>query len=170
MHEFALNGFWPQAMDLWQLISSELNAANVINLCLFIATAYMAYDTRRIKIENHEIANRERLFMIYFEYNRRFAEIMMKFSGDILSATAPEDTNELKKNMIIYFNLCQEEFYLNNKGLIDKNLWTIWEQGIRNYMSRTAFRIFWIQLRDNPCYMNDFRESMNRILSETGPR
>jgi hypothetical protein len=94
---------------------------------------------------------------------------MMKFSGDILAENAPGGTNELKKNMIIYFNLCQEEFYLNENGLIDKNLWTIWQQGIKNYMSKAAFRNSWIQLRDNPCYMNDFRESMNRILTETGP-
>jgi len=170
MHMFALNGSWLYATELWRQISVELNAANIINFCLFIATAYMAYETRKMKIENHEIANRERLFMIYFEYNRRFAEIMMKFSGDILAEIAPEDTDELKKNMIIYFNLCQEEFYLNKNSLIEKNLWTIWEQGIKNYMSKAAFRSHWVQLRDNPCYMNDFRESMDRILSEAGPR
>ena len=61
------------------------------------------------------------------------------------------------KLMRQYFDLCSEEFYLKEKKRwIEKELWQEWEQGIRYYMGKPAFREVWREVRNEEDYYTGF--------------
>lgn len=139
------------------------NSIDFYSLALFLATIGLCYYTREL-VENKRI---EHWFEIYFEYNKRFSEIMMRFS-DLKSAPPEQIGNSFHKRMLplmtSYFNLCLEEYTLEKKRLVkDKQFWEQWRQGIINYMGDKDFQSSWVILRNNKCYPEEFRIYMDDL-------
>ncbi len=42
-----------------------------------------------------------------------------------------------------YFDLCNEQLFLNSKGQIDKRTWKNWEEGMKQNLLRPAFMQAW---------------------------
>lgn len=69
------------------------------------------------------------------------------------------------KLMQQYFDLCSEEFYLKEKKRwIEKELWQEWEQGIRYYMGKPAFREAWREVRNEEDYYTSFVQFMDGLV------
>ena len=45
-----------------------------------------------------------------------------------------------------YFDLCNEQAFLHDRGRISKSTWANWEDGIRTNMRRPAFVLAWAEV------------------------
>ncbi len=135
-----------------------LDISNVINFMLFLGTVVTA-------IINFRFIRKEHWITLYFEFNRRYAEIRWQFPNDILSDKFDVnrlESEDLMKLMRRYFDLCSEEFYLKEKKKwIEKELWGEWERGIKYYMSKPAFREAWQKVRNEEDYYTGFVQFMD---------
>jgi hypothetical protein len=118
---------------------------------------------------------RDQLWMFtYAEYTRRFAEIMdaLPFQArrpggrfDLESLPVAEQECILGV-MRRYLNLCSEEYYLFQRGKIDKKTWAIWTNGIRDTVRLPCFLSTWAALRMEYEYVAGFCDFMDRLCSE----
>jgi hypothetical protein len=138
-----------------------LEASNLINLMLFLATLITGIST-------FYFIRREQWITLYFEFNKRYAEIRWQFPNDILSDSFEVSSlkdGSLMKPMQQYFDLCSEEFYLKEKKKwIEKELWQEWEQRIKDYMGKPAFRGAWQAVRNNEDYYTGFAQFMDGLV------
>jgi len=59
--------------------------------------------------------------------------------------------------MRAYFDLSFEEWYLNRKGLIDSENWSLWESGIKTALSKAALRQAWEIIGADTNFGDEFR-------------
>lgn len=80
-------------------------------------------------------SERQNRFNLFVEYTRRYQEIILNLYSK------PEKRLEYTR---LYFDLCGEEFYLHNEGMIDDFIWNLWVDGMRTMMNcqqnETAWR------------------------------
>lgn len=65
----------------------------------------------------------------------------------------------------IYFHLCSQEFYLYINGLIEEDLWLIWQNEIERNLDTPLLRLVWPIFEEEfqsyksfHCYVNKFQE------------
>jgi len=139
---------------------ATLNLSNLINFMLFLATLFIAVIT-------FYSLKREHGATLFFEYNKRFADIRWQLPSDILSNCF--DPNKLKDEDLMnymrqYFILCSEEFYLKKrKRWIERKLWKEWERAIKYYMGKPAFRKAWREVRNENIYYKGFVPFMDTL-------
>lgn len=102
---------------------------NIIQLFLLIAAVGTI-------IFNQYNENKRHKLQFFTEYTRRYQDIILRMPED------PSDPQFLKY-MQLYFGLCSEEFYLYKKGLIDKNVWDLWVDGMALTMKKRSFKTAW---------------------------
>lgn len=102
---------------------------NIIQLFLLIAAVGTI-------IFNQYNENKRHKLQFFAEYTRRYQDIILRMPED------PSDPQFLKY-MQLYFDLCSEEFYLYKKGLIDKNVWDLWVDGMALTMKKRSFKTAW---------------------------
>lgn len=66
--------------------------------------------------------------------------------------------------MRAYFDLSFEEWYLNQRKLIDVETWKVWEGGIKTALTKTAFINAWIEIKKDTRYGKDFEQFINTSL------
>lgn len=141
----------------------------IVTFFLYKVTKFGAEIAKETAIETTHNVNRDYWVNIYFEYNRRFSEILRNLPSDFRDPTfdfkklKDKELDDFSRNMIIYFNLCLEEFYLNKRGWIETNIWEGWKAGIKNYMRLRSFKDAWESMKNNDCYTEDFRKFMDKI-------
>ena len=84
-----------------------------------------------------ETAEKKNRLNTFLEYTRRYQEIVRCLHSD------PENRPD---NMRLYFNLCQEEFYLHQKGTIDDTIWNLWVEEMRTMMNNQQNPVAWKEL------------------------
>lgn len=72
----------------------------------------------------------------FSEYTRRYQDI-------ILHMPAEESHPEWLKYVQLYFDLCSEEFHLQEMGLIDDKVWRLWVEGMQETMKQKSLRTAW---------------------------
>lgn len=83
----------------------------------------------------------------FSDYTKRYQEIMMLmpeecFEQEFNYESLPKETQDLiKKSMRLYFDLCSEEFFLFQKGRIDKEIWQEWKSGMTYMLNKPAFQL-----------------------------
>jgi hypothetical protein len=111
--------------------------------------------------------NQQLTLQHFAEYTKRYQEITQKF---------PEDINELgfkiegrgdypatMRAMRTYFDLCFEEWYLNNRGFIDARIWEVWQGGMATAFSKPAFQQTWAIIVKDTKYDSDFLAFMQNL-------
>lgn len=85
----------------------------------------------------------------FSEYTRRYQELVKSFPSSVLRENfslmdlSEEEREQVLRCMLMYFDLCYEEYFLHQANLIDPRLWKVWKDGIRTATSRPAFRQSW---------------------------
>lgn len=138
-----------------------------VTILLAVTTYWLYKISEKAQKNEEENVRKARLFATYFEYNKRFAEILMRVPSKYIEDQKVADNDmDFDKIMRVYFNLCQEEYYLNEAKLLEEAIWKAWMQGMKNYMKKAAFEDAWRRLGDSPSYSNEFRGFMkDKILS-----
>lgn len=66
----------------------------------------------------------------------------------------PGDRNTIS----LYINMCSEQFYWKSQGRIDKSVWMVWQEGMKEQFQVRAIRVAWTEKHQHETYYNGFRE------------
>ncbi|RJQ48993.1 MAG: hypothetical protein C4528_01510 [Gammaproteobacteria bacterium] len=94
----------------------------------------------------------EQLMLQHFaDYTKRYQEIILQFPENINEASfvlaSHPDYSRTMRQMRAYFDLCFEEWYLNQRKLLDKEIWNVWKSGMEAALSKPAFKQAWAQIK-----------------------
>lgn len=101
-------------------------------ITIFVSSYWSA---KAIK-ETQKQAKRQYEFQFFAEYTRRYQDIILHMPDN------DKDPRWLKY-VQLYFDLCSEEFYLHEEGLISNRVWQLWVEGMQDILKRESFRNAW---------------------------
>lgn len=104
----------------------------------------------------------------FSDYTKRYQEIILRFPENINEASFvlsshPKSTRTMRY-MRAYFDLCFEEWYLNQRGLIDKEIWKVWKGGMEAALSKPAFGQAWGKIKQDTSFGKDFEGYVGCML------
>ncbi len=90
---------------------------------------------------------------VFTTYTQRYMDLMAKLPAsayDIRTQSErPQSIGDAELSTIrSFFDLWSEEHYLHTRGLVDRKVWKLWENGIRFHMKAGAFQDGWKRLYD----------------------
>lgn len=101
-------------------------------------------------VQQQKLAETALFKELFSEFNKRYDEL----NGDLaeilsLNGKSPESglTENHRKVIIDYFNLCAEEYLFFTEGYIHPNAWQAWCAGMLVYFKREPFRSLWEEER-----------------------
>jgi hypothetical protein len=118
---------------------------------------------------------RDQLWLQTFtDYTRRYLDVIeglpdaarlppSEWSPDLVSA---EDRRTIDRSIRRYLNLCSEEFYLHDRGRIDRRTWDVWRDGMRATMALPAFQDGWVRLGPDYGYYGEFHRFMADLVGD----
>ena len=105
----------------------------VVSLGFSCLSFYIAQQTKRQYFQ----------ISLFVEYTRRYQDIELHLINN----------NSIDKNYIkLYFDLCSEEFYLNQCDCLPEEVWNMWLDGMRIVTKNKAFHEMW---KTNSQFYND---------------
>lgn len=102
-------------------------------------TAIIKYVASEIRVRQNK---RQQLFE---DYSKRYSEILSNLLQECESFDNEFDPKSpiQRKLALQFIMLLSEEFFLNQKKLIDKDIWEIWKCGIEYHFSTKFFQTAW---------------------------
>lgn len=97
--------------------------------------------------------------LLFAEYTRRYQEIMIQMPDSILNGSAMSSDPCVAKYMLLYFDLCSEEFHLRQQGFIPDDVWNNWVEGMRLTVKSRIYYTSWQRLAHS--FNSDFVHFMN---------
>lgn len=114
--------------------------------------------------------NRQLKLNFFSDYTKRYQEIILNFPENInakdfsLEKLKRKERNKTLRYMRAYFDLCSEEFYLNEEKYIDEKVWGVWEGGIKFALSKAAFQQSWKLINMDTSYDDDFKKWVKKEI------
>ena len=107
----------------------------------------------------------------YLTYTQRYQDIVINLPIGVESSTynLPSDDDEKEKILRwlrAYFDLCSEQYHLNEKKLIDKKVWELWKGGMSDSLQKPAFQKSWISIQKNDYYHEEFANFIDSIINK----
>ena len=144
--------------DIIQAVMAVITAAGIL----------IAVSANRNQLETF---NDQLKLNFFADYTKRYQEIMLNFPDNIydqdfdLKKLDKDAKNRTLKYMRAYFNLCSEEFHLSREDHIDASVWKIWEGGIRQTLTKKAFRDACTIIHNDTMYDEAFNRWMGEQLA-----
>ena len=159
-------------MEIDVLIPAIINSVAILVLIIFSIAQYLQMN-KQLEQQNEQLRlqNEQTRLNFFAEYTKRYQEIMWQLPSDIfnddfdLKKLANEEQEKIKKNILIYFDLCSEEFYLHENEKIDHDVWKEWEEGIKFNMRKPAFNEIWKEKCLNSSFYTEFKKYINKKLN-----
>jgi hypothetical protein len=135
-------------MPAWVLQLADLSAA--IATAAALVLAYITYKGSTSA-------------QVFMEYTRRYGEVLASFPDGELAARAafdhhpPPPSPALTTAVLRYLNLCSEEFYMHQRGMLADRVWHIWEGEIRRKLATPLLVREWSALEDEFVTFPEFR-------------
>lgn len=115
---------------------------------------------------------------VFSEYTKRYSAIAEKLPFDArrpgeqrdIERLQPADKEKALNAMRLYFNLCSEEFFLQQERLLDKRTWEIWQTGMRDAARLPYFASSWEYLRQEYEFYGDFLAFMDELQGSSQAR
>jgi len=90
---------------------------------------------------------------VFPTYTQRYMDLMAKLptsAYDISTRNEPAQSigDAELGTLRSFFDLWSEEHYLHTRGLVDRKVWKLWENGIRFHMKAGAFQDGWKRIYD----------------------
>lgn len=147
----------------------EVTLGEILSVLVTLGGIYFAYKSLKSQID---IQNNQQKIQVFSDYTKRYQEIIADFPENIneqnfgLLSLETESYDKLMRKMRQYFDLCFEEWYLNSKGLLDSNFWSLWSGGMTTALSKPAFVDAWKIVKVSSVFGNDFETFIeNKINS-----
>jgi hypothetical protein len=111
----------------------------------------------------------------FINYTTRYAKLCQEidpvvFFSDILhlkeDLLSESNPNRLKflKNLMNYFDLISEEYFLNEQNLIPKDVWDLWQSGLVQFLKRPLIQTAWINYISQLAYGDKFPQYINNLI------
>lgn len=105
----------------------------------------------------------------YSDYTKRYQEIALKFPEEVnrkdFSLVGREDYDKTMRYMRAYFDLCFEEWDLNNKQLIEPTFWSVWKGGMAFALTKPAFQQAWSIIRRDSSFGAEFEAFVDQCIN-----
>jgi hypothetical protein len=106
-------------------------------------------------------------------YTTRYQEIVSGLPEDIREANfqlvGRPDYERIIGHMRDYFDMCCEQWYLNQRELTDAATWSFWRNGIEAALSRSAVQQAWKIIEANAKFPPEFRAFIHCRLGPGNP-
>ena len=109
---------------------------------------------------------------LFSRYTHRNQEIVLEFPSNITDADfsydrlETEEREHIMRYMKAYFNLCSEEFYLYQRGLLEEYVWNEWKNGMAYAFNRPAFKIAFHKIYKDVDCNHDFQEFAHGLIKK----
>lgn len=80
--------------------------------------------------------------------------------------SAREDGDAIMVTLRSYFDLCAQEFFMSQEGVIEDSIWTNWKRGLISCMSLPVFREAYANLKVDMSYPEFHEWLSGELLSE----
>ena len=100
--------------------------------------------------------------LLFAEYTRRYQEIMIQMPDSVFNGQAEASDPGVTKYMLLYFDLCSEEFHLRSQGFIPDDVWNNWVEGMRLTVRDQTYHDAWQRLEYS--YNSDFVQFMTQNI------
>lgn len=144
-----------------------MSTADLIQLVLLIVAIIGLFITILFNsLQNRNLTKQLRL-NFFADYTKRYQEIIINLPENINSKDfnfkklSDKERDKTLRLMRVYFDLCSEEFYLNENKHIDSYIWEQWSTGIKYAMTKVAFCKAWKIVLKDTYYSDDFKKFMN---------
>ena len=91
----------------------------------------------------------------FYEFTRRFQEIVLHLYPDTKDKTYHK----------LYFDLCNEEFYMSENNKLPSDIWDSWISEMKIIMTEKDILESWQKLKDN--YDEKFKEFFEKIITQS---
>jgi len=91
---------------------------------------------------------------LFLAFTERYENLMCNAPAEFRAwrlnsdATLSEVTQDVRRSMLGYLNLCSEEYYLWRSGYLNHAIWRIWRDELERTLRSDLFRREWPKLRD----------------------
>ena len=110
----------------------------------------------------------------FIEYARRYQDLVSQAPPDIrdrnFEMAGRPDCERILQLANAYLDLCFEQWYLHQRGMITSELWSFWKSGMIAGFSRPAFQQAWIIVRADKKCDERFLLFVERSLSSGAAR
>ena len=116
----------------------------IASIALIISFLTMVAAFRDISLSNKANTNLQRI-TLRLDFSHRYQEIMLAMSDS-------GDPDRIRKYVLLYFDLCSEEYRLwkSGEGIVDSKTWHLWEDGMRDLMeAQPTYRDIWNASKEN---------------------
>jgi len=85
-----------------------------------------------------------RLFKeLFTDFNRRYDALNDDLNKILFGPDEGSLSDEEKKHLFTYFNLCAEEYFFYTAGYIDQSVWESWSRGMKVFFNHPRIQPLW---------------------------
>lgn len=98
-----------------------------------------------------QIGESKKLAQTSFEdgLDQQYRKLIMDIPVDaLIGQPITNKKEELREIIYNYLDLCNEQTYLRQKKRVSKNRWKEWSEGIKDNLSKPAFKEVWNEIKD----------------------
>lgn len=134
----------------------SMQVSDWLSLITTIATAVGVY----VVWKQTQKLSDQLMLQNFSDYTKRYQEIILNFPEDInepaFTFDRRDDYAKTMRYMRAYLDLCYEEWLLNQRKLIDGQIWVIWSGGMKTAFSKQAFRQAWVIVKNDTRFGSEF--------------
>ena len=100
--------------------------------------------------------NKQAKLSHFSDYTKRFNDIVVNLPEDVMRMdfvlAGRADRDHIMRTLRRYFDLSFEEWFLHQRGLIAKDIWQLWEMGIRAGCGKPAIQQAWAVIKTDTTF------------------
>lgn len=116
------------------------------------------------------MSNEQSMISTFLVYTQRYQSIKLHLPLFVDSEGFELEENNEKDEVLkwfgAYYDMCSEEFFLNESGLVSRKVWSLWHQGITRTVTKPTFKVAWNKLEKN-YDAPEFKNFINKIQSSS---
>jgi len=117
---------------MWDTIAS---IATAIGVCI---AAWQIWESRKIAQTSFEDG-----------LDQQYRNLAMDIPVDaLIGKSVNHGKGKLREIIYNYLDLCNEQIFLRKKKRISKNRWKDWNSGIKDNLSKPAFKVVWDEIKE----------------------
>lgn len=131
-----------------------MNISEITAVGMLLVTLAAIFITRCDAHKQNKQMLKQSRMSLFAEYTRRYQDIMVRMPASVYSGRFDAKEPEVVGFMRLYFDLCSEEYWLNEEKMLPERTWSIWVEGMQTTMNQEPFKEAWGYLSGH--YDEDF--------------
>ena len=141
-----------------------------LTLVSLMFAAFSLWQNSQDQKRQSEYQRKQWNFNAFTYYTERYEQIMSSFPEYMLRFKTDQQvpqTKSLSLSALKYLNMTSEEYYLLEKGYLNKKVWEIWLPEIKRTLKTPLFIWQWQNLKHEFESYPEFSDFVEKIQSET---